>query len=873
VAFKLAQTFYVDKTAVMGAEHVAITSIDLYFKAKPRQTGNRSGINSPGVTLVLMETQDNDVPSTTRTLNTGVTRVEYANIYPTNDASVSTNFLFTTPPVIDTNKSYALGVMFDGNEDFELWTCKAGDVLVGTNTTTSGATARYVGSYYEFSSTSTTLNTGTIQELWKPLNNTDLKFSLYIGAYGTVSANTTVNSTWMMASNPQEFIAYDKYHDDTANHANAAIGEMIFQETPISYGNIQIKANSAIITAGNTINFSTLVKPSENLSTSIVSNTVTEATKSYIVLRDGSGDSANVNVREVKRVISNTQIEVDRLPTFTNNTATFSITAAGRLSNKVEDHSFSGRWFDQSTTGWEDISGYAVPLLTISDSNANSTLRFVNNYVLGITINSGGTGYSNSDVITVYPVTNANTANVSHIAYLPSYANGVANVVTNGSGTITGLAITNKGFGLAANVQYTITTSGGTSANLTVSVGSKLRTEQSDATFGNTVVANIPVHAVVPHTLVVTNQHHEVEQTQHLSYYVEPGKEHIPLQANVALNLKPTEFAYTNVIDSVYNDGRAPALLSRSNEVMANNVQITLSTGATVNTGVKASSLIEMSVQSNNVFSVPVIITDDVYTYKNLINNTTAGEHKGPGAALARSVSKKVTFIENRNAEDIVVILDAHRPTGTNIDVYVRILNKSDSDAFDDKDWTKLQITSNNALSTSSLTNENDVIEFTYGLKPEPDSVYTANGSVTITDVTSANVAGVGTSFVTDIVAHDVVKIYSPLFPENYVIRSVSSVTNTSQIILSEPVAYTSMVGSGLKIDLIGRPASGANNEIGTPFQAWTEPNEDGVINYFNSDMARFKTYNTFAIKMVLTSSNPNVSPKINNIRAVGVSA
>lgn len=73
------------------------------------------------------------------------------------------------------------------------------------------------------------------------------------------------------------------------------------------------------------------------------------------------------------------------------------------------------------------------------------------NTVSGFVINSGGSGYSNSDTITVRS----------------AYTNCTATVNTNGSGVITDINITNPGAGFFTDSPtVTITTSGGTSANI-----------------------------------------------------------------------------------------------------------------------------------------------------------------------------------------------------------------------------------------------------------------------------------------------------------------------------------------------------------------------------------------------------------------------
>jgi hypothetical protein len=273
---------------------------------------------------------------TSRIFETGTARKEYAEIVASGDASIKTKFKFAKPLVLDTNKSYAVAVAYDGSEEYVLWTCKEGETLVKTNTITSGASAKNVGKYYQF--TSDTQN-------WKSLTNVDLKFSVFACSYNAnTSANTTSN-TYVVPSHAVEYIMYNRYHPKTLNRTKIKIGEYVFQETPVIYGTVSVNAQSTSVTSTNNINFSTLFPSPPVSSGPNLTNDPVHGLHQYIVLRNGSTQAANVDVVKVKVVNSNTQIILDRLPVFTNNTASFSIAAAG-LVEFHDKHFHTGRWFD-----------------------------------------------------------------------------------------------------------------------------------------------------------------------------------------------------------------------------------------------------------------------------------------------------------------------------------------------------------------------------------------------------------------------------------------------------------------------------------------------------------------------------------------------
>jgi hypothetical protein len=526
MSLRLAQTFYIDKTIVNGAEHVTVDSVDLYFKLKPRYRANRSGIEYPGATIYIMHIKDDDEPDVNRIIDGSHGRREYLEIVASADGSIATTFKFPTPVVLETNKSYAIGVHFDGSEEFQLWRCKEGEFIVKTNTISAGGKARNVGKHWEY-----TLGS---KRGWKALSNIDLKFKIHVCKYGNTSANSVSNS-YVLPCDSIEYIMYNRYHPKSTNHDKGKIGEMVFQETPVIYGTLTVSSNSIVINANsNSINFSTLFPASTpGTGTTLTYDPIKEDYQ-YIVVRNGSTQAANVDVLEIQAVLSNTSIQVARLPKFSTNTATFSLTGAGRLMHR-DIHFHTGRWFDYTSNTFIRHVGRKADIMVLDRSNANSTLRFVNNMCESIGITSGGTGYSNSDVITIYPVLNANTANAAHIAYIPSYANCVANVVTNGTGTITGIAISNAGYGLSANVSYTITTTAGTGASLAATIGATCRGAESNAQFSDCVVIDLPLHRAWPKLRILQNQSHVSKVIHHYPYYIMPGTEHILVQLSESM--------------------------------------------------------------------------------------------------------------------------------------------------------------------------------------------------------------------------------------------------------------------------------------------------------------------------------------------------
>jgi hypothetical protein len=153
--FNYAQTFFLDPSVVKNASEVAITKISLFFRAKPKEKDNRSGITGPGVELIIVPcvngipaiTSQGTIRPTEATEHgarfssgpTEVSRIEWNQIQPSIDGSVATQFMFKKPVMVKSNAEYAILVKFDGNEDYVLWANKKGDLIVNTKTVSPGS--------------------------------------------------------------------------------------------------------------------------------------------------------------------------------------------------------------------------------------------------------------------------------------------------------------------------------------------------------------------------------------------------------------------------------------------------------------------------------------------------------------------------------------------------------------------------------------------------------------------------------------------------------------------------------------------------------------------------------------------------------------
>lgn len=911
--FNLAQSFFVDADAVKGAKKVDLSSIDLYFKKRPKPINNKSGIRYPGVNIFLTTVDADRKPDLKKFISGNINataRLEYTDIDVSPDASVATRARFNKLVSVETGKEYAIVVMYDGNEEFALWSSRKGDLLLGTNKKSPGPSGKYDGVYFDgFTATADGDDVADdITSKWKAKNDVDLKFAINVARYNingqpvsttSFSQNTIITemspavdeivditydqtkTTYSISGRSHEFVTFDKKTSTAFDSVRS--GEQVYQNTvpypggSASHLSISIKQGSDLITANATLPNGQPFNWNSVYSANI-------DTEEYIVLISDNDPSANKRKTDIKRVLSiesNTVLRVDSGVEFTNTAAKFIKSPVATIKTiKTFRHVDIPYYLSTGKRRKVDKR-----MLVLVDSNANSSVRFVNNTINSISITAAGGGYSNTDYLTI---TGYETSSLVKGGYPAK-----ANVVTNASGNITAIYLSNVGCGYVnvANLSFTISnnTGGsttGTGANFSATVGTVLRTEfdgdisrsaGNKGMFNDCSVINFDYSTVIPSADLNAFAGSTYNMSYYNPYYRTLTNSTYIGYAYYCDNL-PNRNAKSirNFYRSLMTDKNVTVFPSRSNEfVIIDDV-----TNVPQTTPVPGSGVVVIDTTSNNDF-VAIRPTRTAVTLGNYsINNDYTGENTDYGLAACKHVSTKIAFDRDRFSEDIVVYLTAYRPLNTDIKVYARIHNSNDTEAFDDKDWTLLDLKSDNIYSSSA--DPFDYIEMSYGFNNYPNTVSTLAGTATVANETTLTVTGQSTSFDTALLPSDLVKIYSPLFPNNYAISVVDSVDSATQITLTRPTGNVDVTGSGLKIDFLGRVGNSTVDAVGYPMQAFNNKLNDNVVRYYNSSMVEFDTYDTLQLKIVLlsdidqvTSINPDVFPttipRVDDVRAIGV--
>ena len=146
-------------------------------------------------------------------------------------------------------------------------------------------------------------------------------------------------------------------------------------------------------------------------------------------------------------------------------------------------------------------------------------------------------------------------------------------------------------------------------------------------------------------------------------------------------------------------------LMSKSNEL--------------INLGGSKSNQIRVTMTSLSTYVSPVFDLDASHTIyiDNLINSNTMNEDAASGGnALNKYISQTIVLADGQDAEDLRVYLTAYRPPNTDVKVYAKLLNGSDSDTFAQKLWIPLEKDGNGDSTYSSLSDRNNYRDFVYNI-------------------------------------------------------------------------------------------------------------------------------------------------------------
>lgn len=311
--FDYIQTFYVNPDTVANVAEIMLTSVDLFFKAKPSENANISGTSKPGINVWICEVENGD-PNPNRVIVNSIRSIVYDSVNISNDAQTPTVVGFINPVLLKTGKYYGIVIKYS-DPAFDIWTNVQGDRLIGsggvTNTASPGSQSRFDGFLYK----STNSNT------YDKFSNKDLKFKVKVAQF--VSNNVTIP----LVNKDYEFFTVDSSVSGTFTG-----GEWVYQDISNASGTVTFSSSSNVITGS---------------ATSFTSYNIDDK----IVVVDGSSR----DLLTITNVVNATSMTVDKFPAF----------------------SASGLGFKVPPVGAVYFTDYTKNKVHLVDSTANTTVKFV----------------------------------------------------------------------------------------------------------------------------------------------------------------------------------------------------------------------------------------------------------------------------------------------------------------------------------------------------------------------------------------------------------------------------------------------------------------------------------------------------------------
>ena len=243
------------------------------------------------------------------------------------------------------------------------------------------------------------------------------------------------------------------------------------------------------------------------------------------------------------------------------------------------------------------------------------------------------------------------------------------------------------------------------------------------------------------------------------------------------------------------------------------------------------------SVSSNTVLTVI-----NNFTTSNTVNQAMSIRNEenptGPYSSQSRYITKVVTLNDGFEAADLVTYLRVNRPPGTSIKVYAKLLNENDSDAFDDKFYTPMELVGKETFAL----NQNEYREEKYVV---PSVAKTGGsellaGTVAVSNV-STTVIGTSTRFIEDLKIGDTIAVGTARTE-----RVVSTIANNISLTVESAFSTVASTQDIFRV---------LNNAV-----AYTTP-----------DGRTFQGYKQFAIKIVFLSSSPSFASKVKDLRGIAL--
>lgn len=823
--FLYSQTFYIDPDSVQGASQVYVTSVDLFCAAIPSATNSSSGIINPSVAITLSPTvltSGVSIPQFNNAIPLSTVVIPYSDILVDPSATTNTNIKFASPILLNTAQTYALNIQAD-DSNFEFWYASKGDYLVSANTSTfSGFSGGFQGELFQYGSD------GNLT----PVTGTQLKYNINCAKFtGSTSSVELVNAD-------QEFLVL------TNQNGYFLGGETVELFQSNSIGTVSTIKNSTAVSGTNTI-----------FSASLIGN--------YIGIYSGNtiigGKIANVSNTTLLTLEQPATQSINSTNYFTSiggtvyytNPSTNNLMLSNSSANSLINFASAPNFTGQALYG----SSYIL-------NTSNTSNLFINQPVssndIGFSVGTTITNLSANQVTLsseYFPAVNTSIVYVGSFTGTATTGNNTIVNVSNTSAAANNLYLAGDGISPSA----TITSITGNTITISLPFTGSNGISTFYSSNGYSTVAFSGLNQIVGLTSNTIGYISSV--MNYPASTIEPQLNiNLPSGTSFALTggfVVPNGNGFSSGVYANLTNYKETSLsnmafiLSKSNEVQQSNLYTIENKSESINVNFTSSS-------NNSYSSASIDLSNpDTFVVTYQINNTLSGENTDAGMAASKYISNKISL--GKLAQDFTVLITGNIPAGTSVVPFAKLYNSSDSDSFNDKQWTLLPV----AAGTTALNSpdSNTQISLTFGIPSAPDSYYTANGTVTLSSG-SNTIIGSSTNFGTEIGVGNVVKIWDPLFPNNFAVSLVTEVNSTTSLQLADSFANTNITKAGMKLDLVANPLLGFIN-----------PQNYNVVRYYNSVLSPEDGFDTCQVKLVLLSTSKSSTPVVTSLSAIGVSA
>lgn len=529
-----------------------------------------------------------------------------------------------------------------------------------------------------------------------------------------------------------------------------------------------------------------------------------------IVVTDGT--AGNTDIITVTAIANSTQISFDRAPKFNNTTANYFKTVMGKvhIADKLSDH------------------------ILVRESTANSTLYFgAGNTIYGV--DSGANA-----VI-------ANVVNFTVNAVVPGYAIRTP-FGTEASGTVN---FANGAYSISGTRKKDIVNGARTLINNYDAVFASHTTEETAGTPFETFNGEI--------TFTTTNEY--------VSPYVREENLDVFVERYVINNSDTNEYLGLGSAQARYVS--KTAILR--NEQFAEDLKVYLTAYRPFGSSIKVYAKFRNS-EDNESFDIKDwtelnIINDDVYSNPGNFNSRVELAYSVPffrsGTDITTSTGSYISFTTTEDSDEIVATAPLVVPSTfnalTGVANTTEIISTGGAHGLVNGDIVQYIVSPGNTVVTGLSNGSSYYVVNSTSSTTLQLSETSGGAAINVT----ATISETGHTLIPQkaIVANSLVRVYSPILPDTYFVDLVTE-ANSTTFTVSKVVSNTSLVGTGFHVTKIDRPNS-----------AFLDRQNQNVLTYFNKNSARFEAYDSFAIKVILLSSDGVAIPFVDDVRAIAVSA